>query len=148
MPKSLWNERDRKELLHRVERLSPDAVPRWGRMNAPQMLAHLAKWMQMAEGGLETAEIKLPMRYPPLKQFVIYWMPWPKGIPTAPELRCKDQFDWDTELTAVRELIDTFEKRDPNGPWPVHPAFGKISSRAWGVLGYRHTDHHFRQFGI
>jgi hypothetical protein len=32
--------------------------------------------------------------------------------------------------------------------WPEHPAFGRMSRRVWGVLGYRHLDHHFRQFGV
>ena len=148
MPKTLWNARARQELLDRLQRLSPQAKPLWGRMNAPQMLAHLSKWMQMAEGDLATADKKLLMRYPPLKQFVVYWMPWPKGVPTAPELICRDEFDWNKEYAAVRQMLLSFEKRDPKGPWPVHPAFGRMTSRAWGVLGYRHTDHHFRQFGI
>jgi len=30
--------------------------------------------------------------------------------------------------------------------WPEHPAFGALSRRAWGVLIYRHMDHHLRQF--
>ena len=30
----------------------------------------------------------------------------------------------------------------------AHPAFGKLSPRAWGVLAWRHTDHHLRQFGV
>lgn len=29
-----------------------------------------------------------------------------------------------------------------------HPAFGKMTSKAWGVPGYRHLDHHFKQFGV
>ena len=148
MPKSLWNARTREDLLERLRRLSPESKPRWGRMNAPQMLAHLNKWMQMAEGELPTADKKLPLRHAPLKQLLIYWLPWPQGVPTAPELLCKDEFDWDTEYAAVRRLILSFEKRDPKAPWPVHPAFGRMTSRAWGVLGYRHTDHHFRQFGV
>ncbi|HWL39805.1 MAG TPA: DUF1569 domain-containing protein [Gemmatimonadaceae bacterium] len=148
MPKSLWNARERESVIERLGRLSPDARPRWGRMNAPQMLAHLARWMQMADGGMETADMKLPYRYPPLKQLVIYWLPWPQGVPTAPELVCTEQFDWASESAAVRRLVHTFEKRDPRAPWPVHPAFGKLTSRAWGVLGYRHIDHHFRQFGV
>ena len=71
MPKSLWNEQARRELLERMERLSPEARPHWGRMNAPQMLVHLTRWMQMAGGELETAPMGLPLRYPPLKQMVI-----------------------------------------------------------------------------
>lgn len=148
MPKSLWNARERQELLGRLERLSPEAKPRWGRMNAPQMLAHLANWMYMADGRLETADKRLPLRYPPLKQLVIYWLPWPKGGPTAPELISREPFEWTIERAAAREMIQSFERRDPKMPWPVHPAFGKLTSRAWGVLAYRHTDHHFNQFGI
>jgi hypothetical protein len=148
MPKSLWNARERQQLLERLERLSPEAMPRWGRMNAPQMLAHLVNWMEMAEGRLPTVDKRLPMRHPPLKQFIIYWMPWPKGVPTAPELIGRETSDWASAHAAVRQLIQSFEKRDPKAPWPVHPAFGTMTSRAWGVLGYRHTDHHFRQFGI
>ena len=148
MPKSLWEARARAELLERLEQLSPEAKPRWGRMNAPQMLAHLINWMEMADGRLPTVDKRLPMRHPPLKQFIIYWMPWPKGVPTAPELIGREGPDWASAHAAVRTLIQSFEKRDPKAPWPVHPAFGKMTSRAWGVLGYRHTDHHFRQFGI
>lgn len=148
MPKSLWKARTRQELLDRMERLSPEAKPIWGRMNASQMLAHLANWMHMADGRIETAERRLLLRHPPFKQFVIYWMPWPKGVPTAPELISREPSEWAVERAAVREMIQSFETRDPTGPWPVHPAFGRMSSAAWGVLGYRHTDHHFRQFGI
>ena len=26
--------------------------------------------------------------------------------------------------------------------------FGQLSNDEWGVLGYRHLDHHLRQFGV
>jgi hypothetical protein len=148
MPKSLWNAQARHELLDRMERLAPEAKPLWGRMNAPQMLAHLANWMRMAEGELKTAPMNLPLRYPPIKQLVIYWLPWPKGVPTAPELIGRDPSDWTNEQAGLRRYIHSFEKRNPKTVWPVHPAFGKMTTRAWGVLCYRHIDHHFRQFGI
>ncbi|MGH9801334.1 MAG: DUF1569 domain-containing protein, partial [Blastocatellia bacterium] len=31
---------------------------------------------------------------------------------------------------------------------PEHPAFGKLSTKDWGALTYKHMDHHFRQFGV
>lgn len=148
MPKSLWNPQIRREVLDRMERLSPETKPRWGRMNAPQMLAHLTSWMQMAKGELKTRAMRVPFRYPPLKQLVIYWMPFPKGVPTAPELISRGNADWAIEQSALRRHIQSFEKLDPKMVWPEHPAFGKMTTRAWGVLCYRHMDHHFRQFGI
>lgn len=60
MPKSLWNAEARQELLDRLARLKPDARQLWGGMNAPQMLAHLVDWMQMAKGELRTKENGFP----------------------------------------------------------------------------------------
>jgi len=34
------------------------------------------------------------------------------------------------------------------GPFAPHPAFGPMTRREWMTWGYRHADHHFRQFGI
>jgi hypothetical protein len=148
MKKSLSDARARQELLARLERLTPDATARWGKMTAPQMLAHVADWMLMAKGELKTAAKKRPLRYPVIKQLVIFWLPWPKGVPTAPELLGRKSSEWAIERAAVRKHVQSFENRDPKAAWPDHPAFGKLTARAWGVLGYRHTDHHFRQFGI
>jgi hypothetical protein len=148
MRKSLSNVRARQELLDRLERLKPEAIPRWGKMTAPQMLAHLADWMLMAKGELKAAAINRPLRYPPLKQLVIYWLPFPRGVPTAPELIRKDLPDWTIEYAAVRQHVQSFGRLDPKKTWPKHPVFGKMTPNAWCVFAYRHMDHHLRQFGI
>jgi hypothetical protein len=116
-------------------------------MNAPRMLAHLVDWMQMAKGELQTAAKKRILRYPPLKQLAIYWLPFPRGVPTAQELIKREAFDWAGEHAAVCRHVQSFDQLDPKAIWPEHPAFGKLTPKAWGVLGYRHMDHHLRQFG-
>lgn len=148
MQRSLSNARARQELLDRLDRLSPEAKARWGRMTARQMLAHLVDWMLMAKGELKTAAKNLPLRYPVLKQLVIYWLPFPKGVPTAPELVSRAPLEWAIERDALRHHILSFGSPDPKAMWPDHPAFGKLTPRAWAVLAYRHTDHHLRQFGV
>jgi hypothetical protein len=148
MRKSLANVAGRKELLQRLSRLRPEAKPLWGRMTAPQMLAHVSDWMLMASGDLPVAGKKAVLRYAPIKQLVIYWLPFPKGVPTARELLTRAPAQWDAECDSMRERLDSFEKLYRKSEWPDHPIFGSISPRAWGVLGYRHTDHHFRQFGV
>ena len=148
MKKTLSDPRARQELLERLERLKPETTPLWGKMSAPQMLAHVGDWMLMAKGELKTASKKLPLRYPVVKQLLIYWLPFPKGVPTAPELLRRRPSEWSAECAAVRRYMEWFGNLDPRTTWPEHPAFGTISSRAWNVLAYRHTDHHFRQFGI
>ena len=81
MPRTLWNESDRAQLLARVDKLRPDMTPAWGKMNATQMVTHLTEWMRLATGELSAAPRKMPMRFPVIKQLVIYVMPWPKGVP-------------------------------------------------------------------
>jgi hypothetical protein len=79
---------------------------------------------------------------------VIFVLPWPKGAPTAPELLARAPTAWTGEVVTLSALIERFATRGATGEWPQHPAFGSMTGHAWGVLVYRHCDHHFRQFGI
>jgi hypothetical protein len=116
-------------------------------MDAPQMVAHLLASVRMATGELPTAPKRTPLRHTPLKQLIIYVLPFPKGTPTARELQPVPG-PWQREVDELRASLDRFVKRDRKGAWPVHPAFGQLSARGWGVLTYRHLDHHLRQFGV
>ena len=90
MRKTLWNADSRKELMSRLERLEPGAMPLWGKMSAPQMLAHLANWSNMADGTLPTVAWPGVLRVRPVGYLAIYWLPFPKGVPTAKELISRD----------------------------------------------------------
>jgi hypothetical protein len=144
---TIWNDADRQALVSRIRQVSPDANALWGTMTARGMLAHIHESARMALGELTVAPKKLPIRHPPLKQFIIYLMPFPKGAPTAPELVRRSADDWISELVEVEAAIERLAAKSPTSHWPDHPAFGSMSHRAWGALVYRHTDHHVRQFG-
>lgn len=145
--KTLWKQSDRDEIVQRIARLAPDARPTWGRMTAPQMLAHMTDALRMALGDLPTRSKRLPLRYAPLKQLIVYLVPFPKNAPTARELVSRVPEAWEAERDACCALIERFGAESPSRAWPEHPAFGSLSARAWGVLGYKHFDHHLRQFG-
>ena len=117
-------------------------------MNATQMMTHLTEWMRLATGELKSAPKNKPMRYPVIKQLIIYVMPWPKGVPTAPELLTREASGWEAEHADFTERLGSFGKLKSKSDWPLHPVFGRLSTRTWGVLGYKHTDHHLRQFGV
>jgi hypothetical protein len=146
--KTLWTEADRRVLSERLAQLNAAAQPRWGQMNCAQMLAHLTDAMRMTIGELPVKSKGGPLRYPPLKQLIIYWLPWPPGAPTAPELISRAAVDIEQETAAVQTLIERFAQCADKSQWPEHPAFGNLSAKDWGVLAYRHIDHHLRQFGV
>ena len=112
------------------------------------MLAHLTDWMLMASGDLKTAAQNRVLRYPPIKQLAIYWLPFPKGVPTAPELLGRVPLEWGAERASLCQRVESFESLFLKAEWPDHPAFGKLTPRAWSVFAYRHMDHHLRQFGV
>jgi uncharacterized protein DUF1569 len=147
--KTFWDSSARDEICRRMEGLTFDAKPQWGTFNATEMLAHMNDAMRMAMGELPVAPKKLPIRYSPLKQLIIYVLPFPKGAPTAPELIARgSSADFANEKAEFRRVADRLGTRPASAAWPEHPAFGVLTYRAWGVLGYRHADHHLRQFGL
>ena len=117
-------------------------------MNAGQMLSHLVQTLRMATGEMPTKSRRLPMRYPPLRQFIIYLMPFPKGVGTAKELMPVDGVELAASRDDLHHLLEALARKQSERSWPEHPAFGRLSGREWGVLVYRHFDHHLRQFGV
>ena len=145
---TLFDSAARGRILERLEQLTPTHTARWGKMNAAQMQVHLADQIRCAIGELSLKPQATPFRYPIIKQLIVYCLPWPKGAPTAPELANPKTGNWAQERAELQRLIAVASQRGTQGPWATHPAFGDLTGRAWGVLMWRHLDHHLRQFGI
>jgi hypothetical protein len=146
--KTFFDEQARQGILARAARLTPEARPRWGRMNAEMMLAHLVESLRMAVGETRPKPKKLPIRFTPLRQLIVYWLPFPKGAPTVPELLPSDRRSIEENRRELARLAALFGERGAHPEWPPHPAFGNLGRRGWGVLTWRHIDHHLRQFGV
>lgn len=145
--KSLWSAQDRRDLDARIARLTPGHRARWGRMSAPQMVVHLADAVRMATGELHIPMRKTFARHTPIRQLLIYVVPFPKGVPTAKQLQ-RDPGAWSADVADLGAMLERFAARDRSAPWPAHPFFGPLGAHAWGVLTQRHFDHHLRQFGV
>ena len=147
---SLWNEVDRRNIIDRLEKLAPNMKPLWGRMSGPQTVAHLADWFRMAIGAIRVESKNTIMRFTPLKQLLMYVIPFPRNLPTAPELQKSEPDIWAEDIRDLKDLVRrAVQKRtDKRAKWPDHPVFGSMTGDQWGVLAYRHTDHHLKQFGL
>jgi hypothetical protein len=65
------------ELVGRARRLSPDARPRWGRLNAHQILSHVGDVVRLVLGDIPTRPRTprtgaRPFERFPLKQLFLY----------------------------------------------------------------------------
>lgn len=146
---SLADSADRARLAERVRALTTDATPRWGRMNAAQMLAHCADALRNATGELPIALAPMPWARTRLVQWLmIDVVPFPKGAPTARELRSRAPVSIEHERDALLALLERFAPEHAPVSWAPHPLFGTLSPAQWGRLAHKHLDHHLRQFGV
>jgi Protein of unknown function (DUF1569) len=148
--KNLFEPTRAAQLTDRLERLRPDSPRLWGKMTAPQAMAHCAVALEWALGDT------LPPRMLVgriiggfVKQMAIgNDDPIRRNSPTAPGLRIVDERDFATERTQLRRLIDRFAAGGPGGCTTHHHSFfGRLTPDEWAVLMYKHVDHHLRQFG-
>lgn len=146
---SMFDPRRRRELVGRLRSLSPEATPRWGRMTAAQMVAHLSDQMRHTLGDEPCAPKPGPLRWPLIRQAVLYLLPWPRGrVQGPPEAFVSQPTDWEADVAALEALVERFVARGTGGDWPEHFLFGRMSGRAWGFFCHKHFDHHLRQFGV
>jgi hypothetical protein len=145
---TLFDPVSRSRIVERLDRLTPEHQPRWGRMTSHQLICHLAQALRMSLASECPGQPRGVMSRPPLNWLMIYVMPWPRGAKVPPEFFDFELDEWARDRDELRELIGQFGARRPTDKWPAHMAFGRISGRAWGVVQYRHLDHHLRQLGV
>jgi Protein of unknown function (DUF1569) len=146
--RSILNESDRAEIDRRVRSLSISSTGRWGSMDVASMLQHLRLSARMGLGELPLPSAnKRIFQVFPLKHLILYVLPFPKGAPTAPGLKPGVTVSLEDERAALLELLERIGTGPREGAGPAHPLFGPLTWREWGVVMYKHADHHLRQFG-
>jgi Protein of unknown function (DUF1569) len=141
------------EIFARLNKVHPDSQRRWGKMSPHQMLCHLndsfigmmgqkavsSKSNFFSRSFMKWLSLRVPMK-------------WPPGIKTMPEM---DQeiggtppIEFERDRQNLLQTIEQFTNRQRNFSFESHPYFGAMSEEEWMIWGYRHCDHHLRQFGL
>lgn len=146
---TLFDPSDLASVLKRLDRLQPASARQWGKMDPAQALAHCAI-------GLETAVGDRPTKQKLIGK-LFAWMarggalgekPFGKNMPTDPTFVVADAHDFAVEKRRVVDLAERFAKRGVAEAGGLeHAFFGRLTGEEWGVLQYKHLDHHLRQFG-
>ena len=147
--KNLFEPSSTTEIRSRIESLRPDSGRHWGTMNVAQMLAHCSAWMEMAAG------LKSPPRSfigrvvgKMAKKSVLGEEPIRRNMPTEKSLIVQDERNFAAEQRRLLDWVDRFSTGGPR-QCTTHPHcfFGSMTPIEWAVMGYKHIDHHLRQFG-
>jgi len=144
---TLLAEHDREALIRRLGTLTSHHQRRWGRMTAPQMLCHVSDQLRVALGDLPTRPYGGALVGQLLRWYAIHSpLPWPKGkVRTSPEMLTAKPAAWDGDVRSCQELIRRFASERPGS---VHPRFGRLTAREWGILAAKHLHYHFTQFDV
>jgi hypothetical protein len=138
-------------LLARLAKLHEKRPRAWGKMTAHEMMCHLADSFAVGLGERAAQSRETWMLRTIGRRIALHTtLAWPKSIPTMPEVQsglggtCPSDFEADRERLV--QLMRRFAAADAKyGP---HPALGKLTREEWLIWGYRHTDHHLRQFAL
>lgn len=96
----------------------------------------------------------VPHRRRLLMKWLVLWapIPWPHGWPTNPlhdpRAGGTRPSDFALDLTRAVAGLEGIAAAEPGSLEPVHGFFGTMTVADWQRWGYRHTDHHLRQFGL
>ena len=149
--KNLYEPARLEEVKQRMARLQPDSQRQWGKMNAPQMLAHCATAMEWAVGDTRPQRMFIGRIIGGMIKSKVVGddQPIRKNSPTVPVLVIKDDRDLAKERDRLRALLDRFASAGPAGCTKhPHSFFGRMTAEEWAILSYKHLDHHLRQFGV
>ena len=147
--KSLFDKAVQQEISNRICALGPNTERHWGKMDPAQMMAHCTKTLSMATGEMNLPRALLGRILGPLfRPLFVGEKEFRRNGPTAKELVIADPRTFDMEKERLLQKIRQFGAggaaactRHP------HPFFGKLTPEEWGVVMFKHLDHHFRQFG-
>lgn len=148
---NLHNTTDAEAIIKRLERLTDDSQRLWGTMSVSQMLAHCNVSLETAM-GLNFPKRKFIGRVlgKLLKLKFLNHKPMVKNAMTEDMYVIhSNAFEFQKERNRAITLITTFCQ---NGPEKCtshpHSYFGKLTPKEWGILKWKHYDHHLRQFGV
>jgi|SRR5437868_2293432 len=139
----------RDELLRRLDAVHSGSARQWGKMTPAQMLEHTARALEVATGRTTAKQIfigKIIGRF--VVKGALNEKPLKKNSPTDPSFIVRDEPALDPARERVKALIVDLQAGGATScDGRVHSFFGAMTGDEWGVLQFKHVDHHLRQFG-
>lgn len=137
-----------KQFFERIDKLTLEHQPLFGKMNVNQMICHCADFFRMAKGS------KKAMEYGQVDPNEIISLA--KSGKSAPAPKGFGQVEGDgtkptrleNDKKILKEYIREFSKLSDQYNYAEHPYFGQLNKKRWTGLAIYHLNHHLRQFQV
>lgn len=149
--KNLFSPADTAETIRRVNTLTADTQPQWGKMSVGQMLAHCNVAYEMVYESKHPKPNALVKFF--LKRFVkntvVGPAPYPKNGRTAPAFLVTEPRNFEAEKQRLCDYLNkTQQLGDAHFDGLESHSFGPLTKGEWNTMFAKHLDHHLTQFGV
>ena len=136
-------------LIRRIDALTPQHQRLWGTMTVAHVLKHLAvPYNDLISNKVRQPKMRLLGRLI-FKPIMTGEKPFRKNSPTAKQFIISDEPDFEQVKKELKEKMLEIHGRGPDFfEGKEHFFLGRLKSREWSNMLYKHLDHHLRQFGV
>jgi hypothetical protein len=144
--KTIFDKATTDELIHRISMLDENSKALWGKMTVYQMMKHCTLWEEMLVGEKKYKRMFIGrlLGKAILKRIIKDEKPMLRNARTVPGFSITD--DGNVLAEKNKWIAQVKEHAHFSNVNFVHPFFGKMTKEQIGLLVYKHTDHHLRQF--
>lgn len=148
--KTVFEKTIRDKLAERIQTINNNSTPLWGKMNVYQMTRHNTYWNEwiLGKGDFEYKQEFIGKIFGKiaLKRMLKDGKPFDKNISTSNQFKVEEiNGNLDTEKSKWITLLNEYENY--TNDIFIHDFFGVLTKEQIGILVYKHSDHHLRQFG-
>jgi hypothetical protein len=148
--KSLFNKADNEALILRINQLTAETQPLWGKMDVSQMLTHIITPLLVMKGEVKINFTLLGRLFGnKLKKKYLRERGFGKNLPTHTKFKVVDAKQFTIEQQKIKELLqELITKGTSIITKNKHPFFGNMTIQEWDDMMYLHVEHHLKQFGV
>jgi len=138
-------------LITNLNGLKKEDLPKWGKMNASQMLSHCNLFIDLYVNKIEVPWLMRAISRLLSPIFIKYilskdYKQAPKNLRTYSKIKVEDTtIDFDAEKQKLIEQLNMIANLEGKVD---HPLYGRVSAGLVKKLVAHHTSHHFHQFGL
>lgn len=144
-----------KEALPLFESLAFTTMGKWGKMNAQQMVEHLAAFFNVSTEKIKFDLVTPIEHLPKYKEFLLSDKEFRENTKAPGNVIGEEALPlryttMEQALENLSKSITSFENyfKEDADKKTLHPVFGELNYEEWVLLHYKHVTHHLRQFGL
>ncbi len=144
-----------KEAMPLFKSIATQAAGKWGKMNAQQMIEHVAAFFYVSTEKLKFDLVTPAEHLPKYKEFLLSDKEFRENTKAPLAVIGEEPLPlryatMDEALGKLESAITYFEHyfKDDSVKLTIHPVFGELNFEEWVLLHYKHVTHHLKQFGV